>query len=66
MAPRNRQVRMQITGGGPDIQEIANVVKAYIARDGIQGQQWEITWDEEKGFGEVGPIRKYVLGFTSK
>lgn len=66
MAPRYRQVRMQITGGGPDIAELAAVVKAHMAREGLQGQDWDLTWEEEKGFGEVGPIRKFTLGFTSK
>ena len=66
MAPRNRQVRLQITGGGDDINELAAIVKAAIARDGLQGQEWDLTWEDEKGFGEVGPIRKYSLGFTSK
>ena len=66
MQPKNRQLRMSLTGGGPDIAELAAVIKAHMSRDGLQGQEWSMTWEEEKGFGEVGPIRKYTLGFTSK
>ena len=66
MAPKHRQIRLQITGGGSDIQELAAIIKAHMARDGLQGQDWELTWDEERAFGEVGPIRKAALGFTSK
>ena len=66
MAPKHRQIRLQITGGGSDIQELAAIIKAHMAREGLQGQDWELTWDEERSFGEVGPIRKVALGFTSK
>ena len=66
MAPKHRQIRMQITGGGPDVQELAAVIKAHMAREGLQDQDWDLTWDEFKSFGEVGPIRKATLGFTSK
>ena len=66
MAPRNRQVRMQITGGSEDINELAAVIKAHMVKHGLQDQDWDLTWEDEKGFGEVGPIRKVTLGFTSK
>jgi hypothetical protein len=64
--PKYRQIRLRITGGGPDVQELANVIKAYMARDGLGDQPWELTWDEFDSFGEVGPLRKATLGFTSK
>jgi hypothetical protein len=64
--PQYRQIRLRITGGGPDVQELANVIKAHMAREGISGAEWELTWDEFDSFGEVGPLRKATLGFTSK
>ena len=64
--PKYRQIRLRITGGGPDVQELANVIKAHIQREGLSGSDWELTWDEFDSFGEVGPLRKATLGFTSK
>lgn len=64
--PHYRQIRLRITGGGPDVQELTNVIKAHMAREGLQDQEWELTWDEFDSFGEVGPLRKSTLGFTSK
>lgn len=64
--PKYRQIRLRITGGGPDVQELASIIKAHMAREGLQDQAWELTWDEFDSFGDVGPLHKATLGFTSK
>ena len=64
--PKNRQLRMQITGGEQDVQGLAHEVKAFMLSKGISATDWELSWDQFKAFGEEGPIRKATLGFTTK
>ena len=66
MAPRYRQVRLTITGGQQDIEELAAIVKDVMSHDGLQGQDWALTFESSKPFGDVGPLTKTSLGFTSK
>ena len=66
MAPRTRQIRLQITGGIDDIEELSGVIQSYMRKAGIQEQEWALTFEVKKPFGNVGPMHKINLGFTSK
>jgi len=63
---RPRQIRVQISGGREDIEALAEKVKAAVVADGVNATEWELSFEECKPWGEVGPLHKASLGFTQK
>ena len=53
-----RQLRFQVTGGIGDVEAAMEVL-----RD-LYGEDWMVTFEEVKRFGEVGPLHKGVIGFV--
>ena len=57
-----RQVRIQLTGGIGDLEDWAKELHAIAEERGFV-QHFQ---DGPKAFGEVGPLRKIVLGYITK
>ena len=60
-----RQVRVQVTGGIGDVEALLDEIRAAMG-DGINDTDWDITFEEVKRFGDVGPLHKGTIGFIQK
>jgi hypothetical protein len=61
MTPKNRQLRGRFTGGQQDVEAFRALLLKSVDPD-----EWDLTWDEVGSFGNVGPLRKWTFGFTSR
>ena len=58
---KHRQLRGRITGGLKEVEEF----RALFLKS-VDHEEWELTWDKVDSFGDVGPLRKWTFGFTTK
>lgn len=57
--PKKRDLRGQFTGGEQDIIEMYELLKVV-----AEAKNWKESYYDYKAFGEHGPIKKLVFGFT--
>ena len=60
-----RKLRIQMTGGISDINQLAKEIKREM-HNNLNNTDWEISYEEVKRFGDVGPLHKSTIGFTQK
>ena len=57
--PKKREFRGQFTGGDQDLEEFYSNLKVI-----AEAQGWTESFYDLKPFGEHGPIKKLVFGFS--
>lgn len=53
-----RKLRGHFTGGVKDIHDFHDILQVVADAKG-----WSLTWEEEKPFGDVGPLHKLTFGY---
>ena len=62
---KQRQIRIQISGGSSDVKAVTDEIKTTMSST-MNNARWELIFEENKGYGNAGPLKKTLLGFIQK
>ena len=62
---KQRQIRIQISGGSSDLKVVTDEIKTTMSGT-VNNARWELIFEENKEYGNAGPLKKTLLGFKQK